>query len=117
MRQPDHDAREIAIRISDETNSTKFLLRVREAREQHVDAHVLAVAQRVGHAEQADRRHQVPFELLRPHRAGMEDVAQQHVAAHHERQRERRPCRDAADEIDERIDSVGQSFRCGHVSP
>src|SRR5688572_32492533 len=41
-----------------------------------IDPDVLAVQQRVAHAEQDERRKQVPFELLRPHRAGIEEVAQ-----------------------------------------
>jgi hypothetical protein len=78
--------------------------------EQHVDADMLAVQQRVGHSEKTDWNEDVPFQLLRPNKAERERVAEQHIGAHHQRYTERQPRRHAADEIDESIDSAGQSF-------
>ena len=106
-RQPDHDHAERHREKSGDDIDDVLGAR-RERREQHVDAHMLAMQQRVGHAEQADRHEDVPFQLLRPDEAEREAVAEQHIRAHDERDAERQPGRDAADEIDECVDPAGQ---------
>jgi hypothetical protein len=115
-RKPDHDQRD-RHQQQRRYELDEIFVPLREARKQNIDAHVLAVAERIGHPEQADRRHQVPFQLLRPDRAGVEDIAQQNVAAHDGGEREGRPGGDPADGVDEGVDAVGQPFGGSHVNP
>jgi hypothetical protein len=52
---------------------------------------MIAVAQRVGHADQANRNKQMPFQFLRPYPAERKAVTQEHVRAHDEREQQRNP--------------------------
>ena len=79
------------IAITAEMTSTASLVRSLKCGEQHVDADVLAVPQRVGHADQRERHQQMPLQLLRPDFADGEAVAQQHVGAHDQGDRQREP--------------------------
>ena len=115
-REPDHDQRKQ--HRQDSRNDVDELLccaGVKYWRKARRRAHARHAAG-VGHAEQADRHHDVPFQLLRPDEADREAVAQQHVGAHDERQHQREPGRDAADDIGEAVDTVGQTLRSDHAS-
>src|SRR5688572_31900570 len=78
-----------------------------------IDPDVLAVQQRVAHAEQDERRKQVPFELLRPNRAGTEEVAQDYVHRHERDNDQREPGRRPARQVDEALDTRADTPRGG----
>jgi hypothetical protein len=88
-----------------------MLVALAEILEQHVDPDVLAVPERIGHAEHADRHHQVPLELLHPDRADREAVTQEDVRAHDQGQAQREPSGGTADEINEGVDPAGKLER------
>ncbi len=83
-------------------------------REEDVDPHMLAMPEGVGHADQTDRRQQMPLQFLRPDRAEREEIAEQHVRRHDEHEQEGRPREGAADQIGETVDPVGEPERRRH---
>ena len=64
---------------------------------------MIAMAKGIGHADERDRRHQVPFKLLERHGADAKQVAQDDIDGDDQDDRQANPCRRLPNPVDKPV--------------